>query len=957
MSYGSHPDSVANFRLIKPDRDYYFFGDDIIVHTYWEPIELVYTPRSGIEGLLQGLGQGIIECQDWTPDDIRYYFLRGGDDARSVSFDPVLPDLPQTNVQDAIEQLLTYTVTDQNHVHSNKALLDQITSVGSGKIITDAERQKLQDIEYGATRDQIASEVPFTPEGDIGSQNVQDAIEEVRSDTDLKLAGKSNLGHHHNAGDIDGLSDAIAADPTMHTHGNKTVLDQIQDAGSGQIITEAERDKLAGIEPGATRDQVASEVPILDSGNYYTSDNVESALAQLGPKQHIHANKTIIDQITSAGSGAIITASERSKLQGIEEGATRDQNASEVSFSPSGDITSNNVQQAIQEVRDDAHQALVSKTYHASNIGFSPEASDMPPETDNVQEAIENLDSRIDSLEETEHTHENKAVIDQIYDPGSGKIISAAERAKLNSIEPGATQDQSASEVPYSNASSNLDSTNVQDAIDEIKDELDDLEVAVKDHNSLTGLQGGTATQRYHLTQPQAQGLTQGGYTELHRHTAENTKYDHTESDLEAVDVQGAIDELTKYTKDIGSFGLFLSSMVSDQTIPSSIWTRINFNLVKENTFLSPNSLFTLDTSTGIITFHKEGQYEIYMSSAFDQIGYGTTRSSKLIHTNQFGSFVQIIGNNSNPATNDFTYISATGIFDVLSGDTLQVHVFQDNGSPLNLHSNWTTLTIKSAKDFVVSGSSSGQPPLVADHPHNALFAYYNAAEDILSGQVVQLIEDKFVITASNDSMNDVDKAIGVATQDTANGEECKIIMSGYMDNPTWNFIGGKPLFLDLDGSISQIYTPRIFQQVIGNAISQHELFINIQHSLIGFDPDDAGTPDINPSQSTVKYDNSVLTINNNDKLIYQFNINQWRTAKVVIQAEQSGEVQVSELLITHDGMAPFVTEYGRINNTTYNNDILDFMVQIVGNNLQLSGDLNVMGNINIVAQIILLPL
>ena len=37
-------------------------------------------------------------------------------------------------------------------------------------------------------------------------------------------------------------------------------------------------------------------------------------------------------------------------------------------------------------------------------------------------------------------------------------------------------------------------------------------------HNSLTGLQGGSANEYYHLTQTQQTDLTDGGFSALHKH-------------------------------------------------------------------------------------------------------------------------------------------------------------------------------------------------------------------------------------------------------------------------------------------------------------------------------------------------------------------------------------------------------------------------------------------------------
>ncbi len=51
---------------------------------------------------------------------------------------------------------------------------------------------KLDAIEAEAKDDQSASEVPFTPSGDLEATNVQAAIIEVRDEADTKLAAKAN---------------------------------------------------------------------------------------------------------------------------------------------------------------------------------------------------------------------------------------------------------------------------------------------------------------------------------------------------------------------------------------------------------------------------------------------------------------------------------------------------------------------------------------------------------------------------------------------------------------------------------------------------------------------------------------------------------------------------------------------------------------------------------------------
>lgn len=831
MQYGTHTNDVAHFRLIDPERDFYFFGDDIVIKTTFVPIELSYIPRSGIEGLLIGLDQNIIECLDWTSDDIRFYFLNRPYEARDIKFEET-PPLVANNVQDAIEQLLDYTITQAGHVHSNLPILEEITDAGSGKIITDSERAKLQGIETGATRDQIAEEVPFEPDGDITSTNVQDAIEEVRNDTNTKLAGKSNVGHHHDASEVDGIDDYIINHSAFHTHANKNELDQITDAGSGKIITDAEREKLENIEEGATRDQLASEVPLVDAGNYFPIDNVEAALQRLGSKYHEHLNKTVIDQITSAGSGQIITVAERNKLAGIEPGATADQVAAEVPFTPSGDITSTNVQTAIIEVRNDTDSKIAALPHNAAELPYSNLGSGLSSTT--TQLAIDELAQAVEDLEDISHTHSNKAILDQITSAGSGAIITAAERIKLAGIETGATRDQLASEVPYSNIQSGLDADTVQEAIDEVNDKVEAIEIESRDHNLLLNLQGGNSTERYHLTEDELTGLTHGQITNLHTHRANTLPYDDSSSEINATNVQTAIERIAAYTKEIGTFGLFQTSRYADQNIQSNLWTTVKFDFIKEDTFTENPGLFSLNTNTGIVTFQKKGKYEIYGSVGFDNVAYGTTRAVKVIHSNQFGSYLKIAGNNSTPLDSDFTFINASAVFDFDVGDTLQVSVFQDSGTFVNVQFQWTELIIKSAKDYNAVGDGSGPGGGVpADHPHKNIWAEYNVSGTVVTGRAVKLNDDRTVSHASNDNIDDANDTIGVTYYMQSDPNKIRVYTYGYLSNSSWNWNPNQDIFLDTDGNLTQTPTFREFSQRIARSISSTEIFIDIYPAII----------------------------------------------------------------------------------------------------------------------------
>lgn len=88
---------------------------------------------------------------------------------------------------------------------------------------------------------QDAIEVPFTPNGDIASTNVQAAVVEVRDDTDTKLTGKAASSHTHPASDIASgtLADARVAQSNVDQHATATATaSRVPKAdGSGKLDT------------------------------------------------------------------------------------------------------------------------------------------------------------------------------------------------------------------------------------------------------------------------------------------------------------------------------------------------------------------------------------------------------------------------------------------------------------------------------------------------------------------------------------------------------------------------------------------------------------------------------------------------------------------------------------------------------------------------------------------------
>ena len=107
--------------------------------------------------------------------------------------------------------------------------------------------------------------------------------------------------------------------------------DQIDDAATtNKFATAAELSKLAAIEAGATADQVAADVPITDSGLYFTATDVEGALQELGAAgdavDSVNGQTGVVvldaDDISDAATtNKFTTAADISKLAAIEAGA------------------------------------------------------------------------------------------------------------------------------------------------------------------------------------------------------------------------------------------------------------------------------------------------------------------------------------------------------------------------------------------------------------------------------------------------------------------------------------------------------------------------------------------------------------------------------------------------------------------------------------------------------------
>jgi len=321
---------------------------------------------------------------------------------------------------------------------------NDVTDAGSGAIITGAERTKLDGIEAGAEVNNISDpHVPDLTDGVDSSLHYHDADRDRANHTGTQTSATIS---DFNA-EVSANTNVVANTAKVSADGSVTTHNDVTDAGSGEIITNIERTKLLGIESGAEVNNISdpNATDLTDGGDsslhYHavdrnranhsgtqTANTISDFDAAVSANPDIVANTakvsadgpvTTHSDVTDAGSGAIITGAERTKLDGIEAGAE----VNNISDIDATDLT-NGFESTLHYHAADRARANHTGTQTASTISdFDAAVSANPAIAANTAKV---------SADGSVITHSD------VTDAGSGVIISAAERSKLAGIEAGA---------------------------------------------------------------------------------------------------------------------------------------------------------------------------------------------------------------------------------------------------------------------------------------------------------------------------------------------------------------------------------------------------------------------------------------------------------------------------------------------------------------------------------------
>jgi hypothetical protein len=188
----------------------------------------------------------------------------------------------------------TYSSSKQDELLGSK--VDKVAGKGlSDENYTLAEKQKLAGVEEGAevnTVDSVSGKTGAVTldKSDVGLGNVDNtsdldkpistAAQGALSNKVDKVTGKGLSTEDYTSAEktkLAGVEEGATADQTAEEI--KTAYESNEDTNA---YTDAEKTKLLGIEANAKDDQAASEVPITDTGDYFTSGDVEGALQETG---------------------------------------------------------------------------------------------------------------------------------------------------------------------------------------------------------------------------------------------------------------------------------------------------------------------------------------------------------------------------------------------------------------------------------------------------------------------------------------------------------------------------------------------------------------------------------------------------------------------------------------------------------------------------------------------------
>ena len=453
------------------------------------------------------------------------------------------------------DQSLFYYWSGREWIPLSTSDAQQITLAGNSLSISNGNTVDLSAY-LDNTDNQNAAGVEVTPSGNLTSTDVQAALEELQTDVDNDLGGDMAKAVYdtNNDGTVNSADDAervngLTVQTAVPANADFSDDQELNLAGNTLSITDGNTVNLSAYLDN-TDNQTATEVPVTPSGNL-TSTDVQAALVEL----QTDIDNDLGGDMTKAvydinNDGTVNSADDADMVNGLTietavplnadfsddqnlnlDAATNtlsitdgntvnlsayldntdNQTATEVPVTPSGNLTSTDVQAALVELQTDIDNDLggdmTKAVYDINNDGTVNSADDadmvngltietaVPLNADFSDDQNLNLDAATNTLSITDGNNVDLSTYLDNTDDQNLNLDAATNTLSItdgNNVDLSPyldnTDDQTATEVPVT-AQGNLTSTDVQAALVELQTDIDndlggDMTKAVYDINN-----------------------------------------------------------------------------------------------------------------------------------------------------------------------------------------------------------------------------------------------------------------------------------------------------------------------------------------------------------------------------------------------------------------------------------------------------------------------------------------
>ena len=345
----------------------------------------------------------------------------GGGDVSSVN--DVEPDLNGNVALDtddipegATNEYYTNARVDARISAASVTDLSDVTSAGSGAIITDAERTKLAGIEAGADVNPTAAEVKTLYESNTNTNAFTDAEK-------TKLAGIEDGAEVNAVTSVNGLTGAITGLATI-TYVDTEIgsEESARIAGDSSLQTQINTATGSIVANAANISTNAADIAALEAADYVNTLNGLSGAVTLSAGSNV--------TLTQVGNDIEISSSGGGGGGGHSFGTIAVPGESDIVADSGNDTLNINAGNGID--------LTTNATTDTLTIAVDASTTEIPEGT-NLYHTTARVDARITAASVTD--------LSDVTSAGSGAIITSAERTKLNGIETGAEVNPTASEI------------------------------------------------------------------------------------------------------------------------------------------------------------------------------------------------------------------------------------------------------------------------------------------------------------------------------------------------------------------------------------------------------------------------------------------------------------------------------------------------------------------------------